>query len=64
MDMRPLEDIADLKARMKAIEDDKLPERLGALERFQSVMSTGIFLIGILIGALKDQLFSLLHIPK
>ena len=62
MDMQHVKDLADLKARMKAIEDDRLPERIGALERFQSVMSTGIFLIGLLIGALKDQLFSLLHI--
>lgn len=62
MDLKHVEDLADLKARMKAIEDDRLPERIGALERFQSVMSTGIFLIGVLIGALRDQIMTLFHI--
>lgn len=62
MDLDLIRDVAGLKERVKAIEDDRLVERLGALERFQSVMSTGIFLIGLLIGALNDQLFSLLHI--
>lgn len=62
MDLQQVKDIADLKARMTAVEGDKLPERVSALERFQSVISTGIFLIGVLIGALRDQLFALLHI--
>jgi len=62
MDIKHAEDLADIKARMKALEDVGVEKRLGALERFQSVMSTGIFLIGVLIGALRDQIMSLFYI--
>lgn len=49
-------DLADLKARLKAIEDLKPADRLGKLERFQTGVTWGLAVISALLGFLADTI--------
>lgn len=48
--------LADLNARLEAIENLKPAERIGKLERFQTGVTWGLALVSALLGFLADTI--------
>lgn len=64
IDAQNIRDIADLKARLKAIEDDDLPGRMVKLERFMTgvmwAISTASAIGGFFAGWITDSVKKLM----
>lgn len=60
IDTETVRDIADLKARVLAIENDKLPERVVTLERFVTgvmwAVGTASAIFGFFAGMITDSI--------
>jgi hypothetical protein len=48
--MQEIRDVADVRARTKALEDHKLPERVAALERFMTGVMSAVAVATAIVG--------------